>query len=248
MNQTSALTAPRLLNSEQQKTKDQLFEAGNEAFDAEAYQAAFECYHKASLLDPSDPEVWNSLGLTYANLDYPREAWRSYRIALLADPESLNALWYGAEFLFNQEDFELCRVLLQRYLQLEEDAEARDEAEQLLQEVTHLVGEDPPALKPRASDDDSDDDPGDGDAELPAGFGSEEADEPVSAKDDDDFEDDEPVEVDLPDAGAFYASVELRLGDLSHKCPHCSAALPWDAPYCYACNAPCFYSEGTVES
>jgi tetratricopeptide (TPR) repeat protein len=244
---SSALTAPRLLNKEQQEKKDQLLDAGNEAFDAEAYQLALECYHKASLIDPGDAEVWSALGLAYANLEYPQEAWRSYRLALLADPENLNALWYSCEFLYNQENLDLCRLMLQRYLQLEEDNDARAEADELLQEVTHLLGEEAALSAHRAVGVEADaDDVDESEDELPAGFDRE--DDGSAPVNEDDFEDEDSEGDPDFDSGTFYASVELRLGDLSSKCHNCATALPWDAPYCYACNAPCFYSESPVEA
>jgi tetratricopeptide (TPR) repeat protein len=244
-----ALTAPRLLNAEQQQKKTELMETGNEAFDADAFSAAFECYHKAALLDPSDPEVWNALGLAYANLDYIREAWRSYRIALLADPDNLNALWYSAEFLYNQEDFELCRILLQRYIALEEEPEALAEAEELLQEVTHLIGEDDSEidLPDGAADFDEEND---GTEKLPAGFEEEGAEGPVvkPVEEDEEEEEDDIEEVfdDEEASNRFVAGVALQLGDLSGKCKQCGTALPADAPYCYACNAPVFYPDDVV--
>jgi tetratricopeptide (TPR) repeat protein len=236
-----AITAPRLLSSEQQATKDELIEAGNDAFDAEAYQAAFECYHKASLIDSGDPEVWNALGMTYANLDYPREAWRSYRLALQADPENLNALWYSAEFLYNLEDFYRCHMILERYLQLEDEPDQRQEAEELLSEVSHLIGDEPPVA---AVDGDDDAEEAEGDV-LPEGFEEDEA--PARAPASEDEEDDDDLlaeeDEDLAQSEYFQANIRLRLNDLENRCRECGTTLPTDAPYCYACHAPCFYDE-----
>jgi tetratricopeptide (TPR) repeat protein len=247
---TTALTAPRLLNAEQQQEKDELMEAGNEAFDAEAYSAAFECYHKASLLDPSDPEVWNALGLAYANQDYTREAWRSYRIALLADPDNLNALWYSCEFLYNQEDFLLCKILLQRYIALEEEPEALAEAEELLQEVTHLIGEDDAEVDIPDGIIDFDEE-NDGTEKLPAGFEEEGAEGPpvkpvVEEDEEEEVDDIEEVFDDEEANHQFVAGVHLQLADMSGKCGQCATALPADAPFCYACNAPVFYPDDVV--
>lgn len=246
---TIALTAPRLLNAEQQQEKDELMEAGNEAFDAEAYSASFECYHKVSLLDPSDPEVWNALGLAYANMDYIREAWRSYRIALLADPDNLNALWYSCEFLYNQEDFLLCKILLQRYIALEEEPDGLAEAEELLQEVTHLIGEDDTDIDiPDGAADFNEEN--DGTEKLPVGFDEEGAEPAVKpAADEDDEEEEDDLEEVFDDEEAnhqFVAGVQLQLGDMSAKCGQCATALPADAPYCYACKAPVFYPDDVV--
>jgi hypothetical protein len=182
--------------------------------------------------------------MTYANLDFPREAWRSYRLALLADPENLNALWYSAEFLYNLEDFVLCQMILQRYLQLEDEPEQRTEAEELLGEVNHLIGEER-ELGVMVADDVEDAD----EAELPEGFDEDEA-KPVAAIADEDEDDDlvtDEDEVNLAEE-RFVAGVELRLGDLQHRCRECGTALPSDAPYCYACHAPCFYDDTAAEA
>lgn len=236
-NSSGQVTARRQLTDEQRKQRTQLLKAGHDAFDKENYKKALENYHRASLIDGSDPEVWYSLGLAFYNLGLNREAWRSYKLALATDPDSIEAVWYGAEFLYNVEDYTLAKLLLERYLAMETDPEKLEEARELLREVRHELGgeeiEQPLAVT-RAGEDEEDED----DEDELEGFGVD---------DDDDFTDDDFDEDDEDDLGldeeeaGFLPGLELRLIGMEATCAKCATPIPLDAPYCYSCQAMVFY-------
>lgn len=230
------------LKPEQREAKRQLIEAGDAAFDAEDYERALDCYHRASVLDGHDAAVWSALALTYANLEFPREAWRSHKLALNADGDDPDVLWYAGEFLFNMEDYELARLVLSRYLQLEEDAARRAEARELVEEAARQLGlddaegaglniEEGVPVEEEADEE-----------ELPEGFVVE-----GDAAEDEDGEDLEDFALggDLAelDEDGFVAGLALRLTGLHARCGHCGAGLPEDAPYCYQCLTPHFYED-----
>lgn len=236
------LLSKRKLSEEELKTKRELIEAGNAAFDDDDFQLALNQYHKASLIDGSDAGVWCSLGLTYANMGFSREAWRSYKLALQADPEHVDSLWYAGEFLFNQDDFELALPLLLQYLSLEKDEERIAEARELVEEMRAVVGPDETStidplslsgVDEEGNELDPDDDPLEG-FEFDDGIEAGDMDD-----DDIEFSDEEDYE-ELP-ADAFRAGLQLVLTGMQAKCANCNTAIPEDAPYCYSCKAPHFY-------
>lgn len=236
---TGGLLSRRQLVPDQQEKKQRLLEAGHEAFDQENYTRALDCYHRASVIDGSDSAVWSALGMTYANVDLHREAWRSYKLALVCDPDNVDALWYAAEFLFNLEDFFLAKAILERYISLEEDQVRREEARELLSEVLRQIGDDDDIRdRPRftGTEDpleiDEDEDPLEGfEIEDEQDFGG------------DDFaEEGSRLAVgDADDEEEFIASLRLELSGMQAKCGKCSTPLPLDAPYCYNCLAPHIY-------
>ena len=241
------LLAPRKLSAKEKAARAELITAGDEAFDAEDYERALECYHRASVLDGSDPDIWAYLGLTFSNLDFPREAWRSYKLALTADPEHTDTLWYAAEFLANLEDYVLAKIMLERYILRETDANQLSLARELLQAVSQHVPETQEAgsqRQPIDSDDPEDEVFGDlDDDELELDTDDDED----SLDDDDDFgsdaldyEDNSYVE---QNDEAFVANLTLQLGGMETNCGNCRAAIPLDAPYCYNCNAIQFYRD-----
>jgi len=241
MDESQELLQRSKLTAKQQQAKADLLAAGNEAFDAEKYERALECFHRASVIDGSDAEVWSSLGLTYANLDFPQEAWRSYKLALYNDPEHRDTLWYAGEFLFNMEDFELAKLLLERYIRVEGDESRREEAREILTEVNLQLGvdEDQSTLleSVEAADELEED------QEVPEGFvvDDEAGDEGVWEDEDADYDDEE---LSLEEGeGGFIASLNLELTGMKATCSHCAAGLPQDAPYCYSCKMPHFYEE-----
>ena len=120
---------------DKQAAKDELLAKGDEAFDAEEFEKALDFYHRATVLDGQDVNAWNALGMTYYNLDFPREAWRSYKLALHVDPDNLDSLWYAAEFLFNMEDYLLAKAFLTRYIERETEPERLANAKSLLEDV-----------------------------------------------------------------------------------------------------------------
>jgi len=214
-----------------------LLRGGEEAYDSEDYQTALKLLNEASQLEADDSDVWALLGLTYQALGARREAWRSYKFALRADSEDTNALWYAAQFLFEEEDYELAMSFVTRYLELEDDPAERKEAESLREEIAYHLSE-LADLAPKQV--------------APTGDELAAAEEDIPSDkftviddlEEEDYEDDE-WEEGAPDAEpeepGFLADLTLMLTDRSSKCLSCGAALPTDAPYCYNCKEPHLY-------
>ena len=243
MDTEGGLLAKRQLSADEQEKKQRLLAAGHEAFDDEDFSRALECYHRASLIDSSDAAVWSALGMAYANLDLVREAWRSYKLALASDETHLDTIWYAAEFLYNAEDFALARVLLERYISLEEDALRREEAREMLADALREIGDDDDIReRPRyAGSDDPEEDLSE--AEDLEGFeveGEDPADGDWDEEDEDDYVD-AYFEESADDE--FVASLQLELTGMAAKCSRCGTGIPLDAPYCYNCRAPHVYGE-----
>ena len=260
MSNASGVIARRQLSDDELATKARLEEKGNEALDNDDYKLALECFHKITILDGADANGWNMLGVCFSNLEFAREAWRSYMLALAADPENLDALWYAAEFLSTMEDFELARLMLSRYIELESDEERLEEAREELDEINRQLGDNRAPRSPVVVADDEldemeidaeedevdipdgyavdDDEEGD---DLPMDFTEdiEEFDEPVT----EDFEEDDNTGMSDEEEEAFVASVTLQLTGIAMNCRNCGAALPADAPYCFSCKSICFYED-----
>jgi tetratricopeptide (TPR) repeat protein len=234
--------AARQLSTEEAAKRERLLAAGNQAFDDEDYARALDCYHRASVLDGSDARVWGMIGLAYANLELHREAWRSFKLALVCDPEEMDTQWYAAEFLYNIEDFFLARLLLERYVTRETDAERLAEAEEMLADVRRLATDDDELReRPRFTGSDDPDDAGE-EEEL-AGFDIEDEVEIPADDADPDYDELEDGEFGEETDEQFTASLQLELTGMASRCLKCAAALPLDAPYCYNCLAPHLYEE-----
>lgn len=220
---------------QKEAAKRELMAKGDEAFDADEYEKALDFYHRATVLDGQDVQAWNALGLTYYNLDFPREAWRSYKLALHVDPDNLDALWYAAEFLYNMEDYLLAKAFLTRYLEREVDPERLSSAKTMLEETE--IGIAKSQEEEQADDDEEDEEPDDED--LPEGFEVED-DEDEDDEDEDYLDDDELMD---DEDETFVATLTLQLEGTDARCQNCSTRIPLDAPYCYHCLAPHFYEE-----
>ncbi|MEZ5338923.1 MAG: hypothetical protein R3F46_11750 [bacterium] len=262
MSNASGVIARRDLKPEELAAKERLEEKGNEALDNDDYKLALECFHKITILDGADPNGWNMLGVCFSNLEFAKEAWRSYMLALAADPENLDALWYASEFLSSMEDFELARLMLSRYIELESDEERLEEAREELDEVNRQLGDRRSGTKTiNTTDDELDEmemphgEDGDEEEELPEGFAVDEDDEADYSMDfsvaEDDFEDEAEESFDDDDntgmsdeeEETFVASVTLQLTGVALSCRNCGTALPADAPYCFSCKSICFYED-----
>jgi tetratricopeptide (TPR) repeat protein len=214
-------------------SKQDFIDRGNAAFDAEQYEAALEAYHSASLIDGQDAAVWSLLGLTYANLEFPREAWRSYLLSLHLSPDDMGTVWYAGEFLYTMGDLPLARVFLRRYLGLETDAEKRAEAEELLAAIEAEIGpepEDTENVDELVSQLEN--------AEQPPAVGTQ-----VQAIDEGELESLAFTVADEGEPLPFEAVLSLKLTGFDSKCEGCSAAIPYDAPFCYICKLPHFYQD-----
>lgn len=244
------LLAPRKLSAKEQSARAELIQAGDDAFDKEDYERALECYHRASALDGSEPEIWAYLGLTYANLDFPREAWRSYKLALTADPEHTDSLWYAAEFLANMEDYLLSKLLLERYLVRETDSHQLSLARELLATVSqHVPASAEAGGKARAATAGDDDVLDDFDDEVDSLEDSLDNDDDSllldSEEEEFDVEDEfeaSAEELDVEEE-AFVASLNLQLAGMESTCSNCGTPIPLDAPYCYNCHTIHFYRD-----
>ncbi len=258
MSNASGVIARRELSADELATKSRLDEKGNEALDRDDYKMALECFHKITILDGSDPNGWNMLGVCFSNLEFAREAWRSYMLALAADPESLDALWYAAEFLTTMEDFELARLMLSRYMEIEVDEERLAEAREELDEINRQLGDRRTGTATiTVSDEELDEmeiELEDDEPEIPDGYAvdDDEAEFPIEYSDEeDDFVDpvvdeyieDENTGLSDEEEEAFVASVTLQLTGIAMSCRNCGSALPADAPYCFSCKSICFYED-----
>lgn len=236
--------AARRAKANEKLTKEQLMAAGDSAFDDEDFEKALDYYHRATVLDGQDPAAWTALAMTYFNMEFPQEAWRSYKLALRADPDNTSTMWYASEFLFNMEDYELARALLERYVEREVDPErlleAKDMLSECLREITVRGGSVQSKGAPKPASDDDDDD-WDEDDEIPEGFEVDEDDEDQDDEDDLDDEFDEDAFDD--DDDTFVATLMLQLTGQDAQCANCATRIPTDAPYCYNCLAPHFYED-----
>ena len=262
MSNASGVIARRELSEEELATKARLEAKGSEALDEEDYKLALECFHKLTILDGADANSWNMLGVCFANLEFAREAWRSYMLAFAADPENVDALWYASEFLINMEDFDLARLMLSRYLELETDEERLEEAREELDQVNRQLGDKRAGVRDGAISIDEPDldeleiDEDDVAEDIPDGFEvdggdddlityveEEDDDDEFDVTDEEDFEDDDNTGMSEEEEETFVASVTLQLTGVSMSCRNCGTALPTDAPYCYSCKSICFYED-----
>lgn len=242
MSESEALLFHPPASEELLKKKVALVESGNIAFDQENYEKALDCFHKASLIDGSDAEVWCLLGMSYANLDFPREAWRSYKLALHVDTDNVDALWYAGEFLFNMDDMELAGMLLTRYASLEKDEEKLNETREMLEEVRanlNLDGEETGDPRKYSGVNAEGDEVEDLDDEL-QGMEIEDGELGAGVQDYDDDDDGFDL-AEEEGGGEFVAGLALQLSGMQAKCQSCQTAIPDDAPYCYSCRTPHFY-------
>jgi len=231
-----AQAAPAGTEESAQKYRE-LLARGEEAFDQEDYKRALRLLNSAIQLSADQPHPWNLLGLTYQALGHEREAWRSFKFALRADPDDRLALWYAANFLFEQEDFPLAMTFISRYLELETDPEEVQEAEQLKKDISYHLQ----SLEELNSGADSphDDFEDDEDEEVPSDKFTVLDDGEEVIPDEDYSEEEEELEAASP--SYFEADLDLMLTDRNSKCLSCGAALPTDAPYCYNCKEPHLY-------
>jgi hypothetical protein len=217
--------------------KEQLLADGHEAFDASDFMRALDFYHRAALLDANDIAVWTALGLTFSNLDFPREAWRSYLLALNIEPSNANALWYAAEFLYEVEDLSLADLFLGNYLMVEEDPEKQQEGRQLRDEIRAegkargISFDDTRSADAQHMLDNPDQPTLDDEPELAGN---------ATASEDWSMSEDELEEAALSD-GRFTPPLSLRLLGSEGFCQHCKLQIPLDAPYCWSCKMIHFY-------
>jgi tetratricopeptide (TPR) repeat protein len=249
-----------VLSSEQLEAKLDLMARGDSAYDEGDFTLALDCYHRASVIDRHDPATWCALGMAYYNLDFNREAWRSYLLALHCDPKRPDSLWYSAEFLVGVGDMHLASTLLSTYLTVETDPERLAEARALLAETLEALKGSPLTAEQRAEvaealnqlartpEDAEQAAPAELDPEnLPRQSAEESETENQDedgqagneAAEDEEEEADEYYEVD----GGFVATLSLQLSGMAGLCEHCKTSIPYDAPYCFSCLMPHFYEE-----
>ena len=222
--------------------KQQLMSDGHAAFDAGDYARALDFYHRAALIDNTDSAVWTAIGLAFNNLEFPREAWRSYLLALQMDPRSPDALWHASEFLFEIEDLPLADLFLRHYLAAEQDAEKLEEARQLRHEIhteAQARGVVLEQVRSAAAEEVLE---GKSGAQVPLG----ETGSMGHEQDDDDPEEElqlseEELEEMALSGSRFIPPLSLRLSGFDGRCQHCSLQIPHDAPYCWSCRMIHFY-------
>jgi tetratricopeptide (TPR) repeat protein len=237
--------AVRRAKASEKLTKEQLLAAGDSAFDDEDFEKALDFYHRATVLDGQDPVAWTAMAMTYFNMEFPQEAWRSYKLALRADPDNTSTMWYASEFLFNMEDYELARALLERYVEREVDPERLLEAKDMLAECQREIAVRGGGAKTKSAAklvSDEEDDDWDEDDEIPEGFDVDK-DEDEDLEDEDELDDEYDEDAFDDDDETFVATLVLQLSGHDAQCSNCATRIPADAPYCYNCLAPHFYEE-----
>lgn len=123
---------------ETSKARD-LLGIGSDAYDKDEFEEALEHFTGVIKLHPNHPEAYAMLGLTFSALGFTREAWRSFKLALKADANDPNTLFYAADFLTDQGDYEMAKILAGRFLEVEKDSEEKAEMDELLERINaHL--------------------------------------------------------------------------------------------------------------
>jgi len=88
---------------------------------AEKYRAAIKALKKASSIDPSDPNVENTMGMVQYKMGYPKEAIKHFRRALVRDKKSKRALRNHALVSMELEDWESAKNSWERFTRLIKD-------------------------------------------------------------------------------------------------------------------------------
>ena len=118
---------------------EETFTNGMNSYDEEEFEDALELFNDVIRAEKDHHEAYNMLGMTFAALELPREAWRSFKHALRTDENDKNTLFYIADFLADQGDFEMAKYFAERYLEMEHDKVEREEMTEILERVeTHL--------------------------------------------------------------------------------------------------------------
>ena len=102
---------------------EEILQSGVAAYEDDEFEDALECFNEVIRANPDNHEAYNMLGLTFAALNYHREAWRSFKHALRTDETDTCTFFYIADFLCDQGDYELAKEFAERHLEIEEDEE-----------------------------------------------------------------------------------------------------------------------------
>jgi tetratricopeptide (TPR) repeat protein len=114
---------------------EETFSNGMSAYEDDEFEDALEYFNEVVRADIEHQEAFNMLGLTFAALDLPREAWRSFKHALRIDGNDPATLFYIADFLCDQGDYELARGFSSRHLAVEKDEEEREEMQKVVARI-----------------------------------------------------------------------------------------------------------------
>ncbi|MEP0813732.1 MAG: hypothetical protein HRF49_03585 [bacterium] len=122
---------------------EEAFASGMAAYEEDEFEDALELFNDVIRAEKDHHEAYNMLGLTFAALDMPREAWRSFKHALRTQENDKYTLFYVADFLADVGDYEMAKHFAERHLEQEEDPAEREEMEEILQKVNaHLAAGD----------------------------------------------------------------------------------------------------------
>jgi len=94
------------------------------------HDLAIKCAQKAIEIDPKNEYAWHELGMAYVNLESAVDATKSFRKAILLNPEIKNTEPYGRlehvyDFLGMQDQAYKCRERLARFGHMLEPSHAR---------------------------------------------------------------------------------------------------------------------------
>jgi len=70
---------------------DDLCKKGKDFFENGKYLEAMGCFEQAILLNPKDPDLWNSMGLVLRTIGRHDEAIECFNKSLQIDPRDKNA-------------------------------------------------------------------------------------------------------------------------------------------------------------
>ncbi len=114
---------------------EEAFSNGMASYEDDEFEDALESFNDVVRADNEHQEAFNMLGLTFAALDLPREAWRSYKHSLRIDDSDPVTIFYIADFLCDQGDYELAKDFARRHLEIEKDIEERQEMLAILEKI-----------------------------------------------------------------------------------------------------------------
>jgi len=114
---------------------EEAFSNGMAAYEEDEFDEAITYFTEVVRADPEHLDAFNMLGLTFAALELPREAWRSFKHAIRLKENDSNTHFYIADFLCDQGDYELAKEFAERYFKLEHDEEEGAEMSKILEEI-----------------------------------------------------------------------------------------------------------------
>lgn len=118
---------------------EEIMQSGMAAYEDDEFEDALECFNEVIRANPDHHDAYNMLGLTFAALNYHREAWRSFKHSLRTDENDSCTLFYIADFLCDMGDYELAKEFGERHLEVEEDGDERKAMEEIYARINARI-------------------------------------------------------------------------------------------------------------